>query len=396
MLLIPAIDLKRGQCVQLRQGAMASASTYSDDPPGMAKRWQDAGARRLHVVDLDGAFAGEPVNRQHVEDIVAAVPDLPVQVGGGIRSAEARERLSGRWRRAGDRRHSGVGRCRLSAHARRTISRPGDSRPGRPRWPHFHARLDRSQRCRRDDLRGRPPRCRPLRHRLYGHRPRRMLSGVNAAATQRLAEAAAAPVIASGGVKNLDDLRRLKALVCPPGACSAPSAARRSTRERWISKPASDYWTKNHEQDEDHPHRGKRRCLHRRGGRRTKTHGFARACGLDGGSHRRTGADVGHRHRRFRHLPLPLRQRPRRRLHAGRVLAAQTSAHALHHGRVFRIRCIARATRQAHDWQNRASTSSGWQMWTKRCCATSSNARCATSAASTQANRKAKLARHAS
>lgn len=90
MLLIPAIDLKDGRCVQLRQGVMDSASVYADDPAAAARRWRDAGARRLHVVDLDGAFAGRPMNQACVEAIVAAVGDcLPVQVGGGIRSLDA-------------------------------------------------------------------------------------------------------------------------------------------------------------------------------------------------------------------------------------------------------------------------------------------------------------------
>ena len=89
MLLIPAIDIQHGRCVRLRQGVADSASVYSDDPAGMAKRWVDAGARRLHVVDLDGAFAGRPVNERLVEAIVVAAGEVPVQVGGGVRDAAA-------------------------------------------------------------------------------------------------------------------------------------------------------------------------------------------------------------------------------------------------------------------------------------------------------------------
>ena len=215
MLLIPAIDLKRGQCVQLRQGAMASASTYSDDPPGMAKRWQDAGARRLHVVDLDGAFAGEPVNRQHVEDIVAAVPDLPVQVGGGIRSTEA----ASAYLDAGAEQVIAGTRALEDADFLRTLAErfPGqvilglDARDGRISTHGWTARSDVDAMTFAVDLHDVD-----LFAIVYTDIARDgMLSGVNAAATQRLAEAAAAPVIASGGVKNLDDLRRLKALGLP-------------------------------------------------------------------------------------------------------------------------------------------------------------------------------------
>ena len=82
MLLIPAIDLKEGKCVRLRQGRM------DDDPVAMARRWVDAGARRLHLVDLDGAFAGRPANAEVIHDIVEACPGVPIQVGGGIRDED--------------------------------------------------------------------------------------------------------------------------------------------------------------------------------------------------------------------------------------------------------------------------------------------------------------------
>ena len=85
MLLIPAIDLKDGRCVRLRQGRMDDETIFSDDPVDMAGRWVEQGARRLHMVDLNGAFAGEPVNGDAIRAIAAAYPDLPIQVGGGIR-----------------------------------------------------------------------------------------------------------------------------------------------------------------------------------------------------------------------------------------------------------------------------------------------------------------------
>ena len=88
MLVIPAIDLKDGQCVRLRQGDMADSTVFSNDPVAMARRWAGEGARRLHVVDLDGAFAGEPVNADIIEAISRALPDLPIQIGGGIRNLD--------------------------------------------------------------------------------------------------------------------------------------------------------------------------------------------------------------------------------------------------------------------------------------------------------------------
>ena len=85
MLLIPAIDLKDGQCVRLRQGRMEDDTVFSDDPVATARCWVESGARRLHLVDLNGAFAGRPVNGQAIRAIASAYPGLPIQVGGGIR-----------------------------------------------------------------------------------------------------------------------------------------------------------------------------------------------------------------------------------------------------------------------------------------------------------------------
>ena len=93
MLLIPAIDLKDGKCVRLQQGDMKSSTTFGDDPAAMAQRWLDAGARRLHLVDLNGAFAGRPVNEAAVKSILRVVGDrIPVQLGGGIRDLDTIER----------------------------------------------------------------------------------------------------------------------------------------------------------------------------------------------------------------------------------------------------------------------------------------------------------------
>jgi phosphoribosylformimino-5-aminoimidazole carboxamide ribotide isomerase len=91
MLVIPAIDLKDGQCVRLRQGRMNESTIFSDDPVSTAGIWQAKGARRLHVVDLNGAFAGTPVNAEIVTAIATRYPELPIQIGGGIRTLESIE-----------------------------------------------------------------------------------------------------------------------------------------------------------------------------------------------------------------------------------------------------------------------------------------------------------------
>ncbi|RKZ38924.1 MAG: 1-(5-phosphoribosyl)-5-((5-phosphoribosylamino)methylideneamino)imidazole-4-carboxamide isomerase [Gammaproteobacteria bacterium] len=91
MLVIPAIDLKDGQCVRLKQGRMEDDTVFSNEPIVMAERWIKAGARRLHIIDLNGAFAGKPVNAKVIHQIAKTYPQIPIQVGGGIRSQETIE-----------------------------------------------------------------------------------------------------------------------------------------------------------------------------------------------------------------------------------------------------------------------------------------------------------------
>src|SRR5699024_7642784 len=89
--IIPAIDLKDGKCVRLKQGRMEDDTVFSDDPVAMAARWVNEGARRLHLVDLNGAFDGIPVHKQVVNDIAKAFPKLPIQLGGGVRNMKTIE-----------------------------------------------------------------------------------------------------------------------------------------------------------------------------------------------------------------------------------------------------------------------------------------------------------------
>ena len=91
MLIIPAIDLKDGKCVRLQQGRMEDDTVFSDDPVGMATHWVEQGARRLHLVDLNGAFAGTPIHGEVVKAIAKKYNALPIQIGGGIRSLETIE-----------------------------------------------------------------------------------------------------------------------------------------------------------------------------------------------------------------------------------------------------------------------------------------------------------------
>ena len=211
MLLIPAIDLKDGQCVQLRQGIMESATVYSADPGAMARHWVDAGARRLHVVDLDGAFNGIPVNREPVRRIVEAAGAVPVQVGGGIRALEtARSYLD-----------VGVSQVIAGTAAIEdpdflptlAAAFPGqvilglDARDGRLATRGWATVNEVDAVAFAGAVKE------ELFAIVYTDVGRDgMLAGVNVAATQRIAMAAHVPVIASGGVRSLDDLRALLAL----------------------------------------------------------------------------------------------------------------------------------------------------------------------------------------
>ena len=210
MLLIPAIDLKEGRCVRLQQGRMSDATVFSDDPVATAERWAAAGCRRLHIVDLDGAFAGTPKNRDLIGRMVARLPDVPVQVGGGIRSVET----------AGAYLDAGAAAVIVGTRAVRDAdflptladAYPGrvwfglDARDGRAATDGWDATSDQSA----SQLAAGAGQL-ALAGIVYTDIERDgMLSGLNIHGTLALARATPLPVVASGGVNNLEDLARLK------------------------------------------------------------------------------------------------------------------------------------------------------------------------------------------
>lgn len=212
MLIIPAIDLKDGACVRLRQGEMADATVFGDDPVAMASRWVDAGCRRLHLVDLNGAFAGKPVNADAVSGITAKYPDLPVQIGGGIRDLATIEAYL----------DSGVSWVIIGTKAvtdpdfvrQACQTFPGhvivgiDARDGwvaTDGWAKVTdtQAVDLARQFEQDGVSAI----------VYTDIARDgMMQGVNVVATRQLANSMAIPVIASGGITDMDDIRALKAV----------------------------------------------------------------------------------------------------------------------------------------------------------------------------------------
>lgn len=216
MQVIPAIDLRGGRCVRLRQGDYGQETVFGDDPAAMAEHWVAEGARRLHLVDLDGAKAGRPVNHAAVRAILERV-DVPCQLGGGVRD----EATLQEWLAAGlDRVIVGTQALKEPAWFRAMALRhPGrlclglDAREGRVAtegWLDVSA-VDAGALAEQfDDL--------PLAGVVYTDIGRDgMLEGPNLAATDSLAQRLKTPVIASGGVGTLDDIDHLAAL--PVAAC---------------------------------------------------------------------------------------------------------------------------------------------------------------------------------
>jgi phosphoribosylformimino-5-aminoimidazole carboxamide ribotide isomerase len=212
MLLIPAIDLKDGRCVRLRQGRMGEETVFSDDPVAMAARWVSEGARRLHMVDLNGAFAGRPVNDDAIRAIAARYPDLPIQVGGGIRDeATIAAYLA-----------AGVTYCIIGTQAVKEpqiVARVCKAFPG-----HVIVGLDAidGEVAIKGWAEITEYRVNDLAKRFEGDGVSAivytdigrdgMMRGPNVEATRALAESVSIPVIASGGITNLDDVRALCAV----------------------------------------------------------------------------------------------------------------------------------------------------------------------------------------
>jgi len=212
VLLIPAIDLKDGRCVRLRQGRMDDETIFSDDPVEMAGRWVEAGARRLHLVDLNGAFAGEPVNGGVIRAIAEAFPDLPIQVGGGIRN----EQILGAYLEAGvDYGIIGTAAVKQPEFvAQACKSFPGhvivglDAREGMVAVDGWATVTDFQveDMARRFEQNG-------VSAIVYTDIGRDgMLSGPNVEATEALARAISIPVIASGGITDMKDIEALCAV----------------------------------------------------------------------------------------------------------------------------------------------------------------------------------------
>ncbi len=209
MLVIPAIDIKGGKCVRLRQGRMDDETVFSNDPVTAADRWVEAGARRLHIVDLDGAAAGKPVNAELIRKITEKYPDLPIQVGGGIRDEETIEVYL----------EAGVSYTILGTKAvnaphfvsdmctefPRHIIVGLDAKDGKVAidgWSKLsgHDVIDLAQHFENDGVEAI----------VYTDISRDgMMEGMNVDATVKLAEAVRIPVIASGGITSLDDIRNL-------------------------------------------------------------------------------------------------------------------------------------------------------------------------------------------
>lgn len=210
MLIIPAIDLKDGACVRLKQGLMDDSTVYGNDPVEMAARWVKAGCRRLHLVDLNGAFEGEPVNGEAVKAIAKAYPDLPIQIGGGIRSLHTIERYL----------DAGVSYVIIGTKAVKEPEFVGeacrefegrvivglDAKDGRVAtdgWAEVSDILatELAKRFEQDGVSSI----------VYTDIARDgMMQGVNVEQTVTMAQASSIPVIASGGITNMDDIHALK------------------------------------------------------------------------------------------------------------------------------------------------------------------------------------------
>ena len=213
MLLIPAIDLKDGQCVRLKPGDMDQSTVFGDDPAAVARGWVDKGARRVHLVDLNGAFAGQPKNELAIKRILKEVGDeVDVQLGGGIRDLDTIERYL----------DAGLAYVIIGTAA---VKNPGFLQDACSAFGgHIIVGLDAKDGKVATDgwskLTGHEVVDLALKYQDYGVEGiiytdigrDGMLSGINIDATVKLAQALTIPVIASGGLSNIEDIRALCAV----------------------------------------------------------------------------------------------------------------------------------------------------------------------------------------
>src|SRR4029078_1257897 len=222
MLIIPAIDLKDGRCVRLQQGRMDTATVFSDDPVAMAKHWSGLGARRLHIVDLNGAIAGRPKNEKIIRDVIRAVGDAtPIEIGGGIRDLDTIESYL----------DAGVGYVIIGTAA---VKNPGllhdacyafpghiivglDAKDGKVAvegWSKMtgHDVVDLAKKF--EDY--------GVEALVYTDIGREgMMTGVNLDATLKLARAIKIPIIASGGLNSVDDVQQICSQLASEGVVGA-------------------------------------------------------------------------------------------------------------------------------------------------------------------------------
>jgi phosphoribosylformimino-5-aminoimidazole carboxamide ribotide isomerase len=222
VLIIPAIDLKDGRCVRLKQGDMSTATVFSDDPVAMAKHWAAQGAKRLHIVDLNGAIAGRPKNEKVIRDMIAAVGDaVPIQLGGGIRDLDAIESYL----------DAGVTYVIIGTAA---VKNPGFLSDACYAFPgHVIAGLDAKDGKVAVEgwskLTGHDVIDLAKKYEEYGIEALiytdigrdGMMTGINVDATFKLAQQLKTPVIASGGLNSLNDVQAVCAKLAPEGVIGA-------------------------------------------------------------------------------------------------------------------------------------------------------------------------------
>jgi phosphoribosylformimino-5-aminoimidazole carboxamide ribotide isomerase len=222
VLIIPAIDLKDGRCVRLKQGDMSTATVFSDDPVAMAKHWAAQGAKRLHIVDLNGAIAGRPKNERVIRDMIAAVGDqAAIQLGGGIRDLDAIESYL----------DAGVTYVIIGTAA---VKNPGFLSDACYAFPgHVIAGLDAKDGKVAVEgwskLTGHDVVDLAKKYEDYGIEALiytdigrdGMMSGINIEATLKLAQQLKTPIIASGGLNSLEDVQAICHKLAPEGVIGA-------------------------------------------------------------------------------------------------------------------------------------------------------------------------------